>query len=99
MGSGAICSSEPPSMLIATTVKCLTFPHDMSNNKKTSGKTLSVSKLVPLTVYSHIGNLFGVRTLTTPLVFLPCWPLFTVTTKLHVMNNFGLVLEPRLGLS
>lgn len=45
------------------------------------------------------GNLFGVRTFTTPLVLSSCWPLFTVTSRLHVMNSFGSALGPKRGLS
>ena len=90
MGSGTVCFSEPPSILIASTVQCFdVFLMRYQPLKNISVAALSVSELVLLSSFSHKGNVFGVGTLTTLLVFLSCWPLFTMTTKLHVMNNSG----------
>lgn len=73
-----------------------TFPQEMS---KVWEDAVNLTACMRLSSCSHKEEVFRVRTLTTLLVFSPCWLLFTVTSRVHVMNNAGPVLELKLALS
>lgn len=92
MGSGTVCLSEPPSLLIEAAVNRsnVFFPPETRSHKKIPVGSCCQS--------ADVASVQSPHTKETCLksgpwqqlpVFPSCRPLFTVTTKLHIMNNSG----------